>query len=42
MNKIAILDLGLNNIKSIYNLCNKFYPTYIFQNQMSLKKIQMF
>ncbi len=38
MNKIAILDLGLNNIKSIYNLCSKFYSTYIFSKPNELKK----
>jgi len=33
MSKIAILDMGLNNIKSIYNLSSKFSETYVFSKR---------
>ena len=38
MSKIAILDMGLNNIKSIYNLSFKFSETYIFSERNEFKK----
>lgn len=38
MNKIAILDMGLNNIKSIYNLSSKFSKTYVFSERYQFKK----
>ena len=37
MNKTAILDMGLNNIKSIFNLSNKFSETYIFSELKEFK-----
>lgn len=38
MSKIAILDMGLNNIKSIYNLSFKFSETYVFSERSEFKK----
>ncbi len=38
MNRTAILDMGLNNIKSIFNLSNKFSDTYVFSNLEEFKK----
>lgn len=38
MSKIAILDMGLNNIKSIYNLSFKFSETYVFSERNEFKK----
>lgn len=37
MNKIAILDMGLNNIKSIFNLSNKISDTYVFSKIENFK-----
>ena len=38
MSKIAILDMGLNNIKSIYNLSSKFSETYVFSKRNEFNK----
>ena len=37
MSKTAILDLGLNNIKSVFNLSNKFSETYVFSKLNEFK-----
>ena len=37
MIKTAILDLGLNNIKSVFNLSNKFSETYVFSKLNEFK-----
>lgn len=37
MNKTAILNMGFNNIKSIFNLSNKLSDTYVFSNLNDFK-----